>query len=100
MQEIEKRKNDGALVSKNDVVPVKANLVQLAVILGGRDTLQTAEPVAVITTYRKCFYPCMGWELKDVITKGLPQNLRFLILKDIEGIETEKAGCFILFCRK
>lgn len=100
MQEIEKRKNDGALVSKNDAVRVRSNLVQLAIIVGSRETLQDSEPVAVVSTYRKYFYPRTGWELKDVIVKGLPQNLRFLILKDMECIETPQAGCFILFCRK
>lgn len=96
----EEIKNYGGVIEKNDAPTVCAKLVQLAVIIGSRDNMPSCEPAAVITTFRKYFYPRTRWELKDVVTQGLPQHLRFLVLRDIEQIETAQAGLFILFCSK
>lgn len=100
MQDSTSVKNYGGIVEKNDALRVRSNLVQIAIVLGTRETASAADALGVVTTYRKYFFLRRRWELKDVIVKGLPQNMRFLVLRDYEQFETDQAGLFVLFCSK
>ena len=58
-------------------------LVYLGIHKGG-------EIRAVITVRKEHYYGRAGWELKDCVYKGLPQEYRFELVRRVEKSENSK----------
>jgi hypothetical protein len=58
------------------------------------------EPECKIEIRKEHFNPRIGWELKDIVIVGLPQDLRFLVLHDIESRSTDKGNFYLLFVKR
>jgi hypothetical protein len=43
----------------------------------------------------KFFYPRVGWDMKDVVTMGLPQDLRFSILRQVKQTMNQDTGIWL-----
>lgn len=85
------------LRDQNNLPTTYSSIVTIAFVRGEKRELKQTDVTIVVTTYRKHFHPRIGWELKDVVTIGLPQSLRFYVLQGIEKRELQNMGYFILF---
>lgn len=69
---------------QNDSAPqAPSQYVQLLIIRG---SFKEPEKMAQITVLRNAYYGREGWELKDCVAMGLPQQFRFELVRRIERV--------------
>lgn len=79
---------------KNDFSPQEQSpYVHVLIIRGSFD-----EPIecARMKLLRRACYPRRGWELKDCVAMGLPQEFRFELVKEVRQISKNGQDGFIL----
>lgn len=83
--------------SNEEIVPVLAPVVRLALVVGTRKDIGKIDAAMTIEVRRQHFYPFYEFDMKDVVIVGLPQQYRYMTLQDMESRETPHCGYFILF---
>jgi hypothetical protein len=76
--------------------PYQGNIVTIFVVKGYKSDKQKDLGIA-IQIRKEHLVLRIGWEMKDVVAIGLPQQFRFCVLKDYEHKVTPKGSFYCLY---
>lgn len=92
--------NHWCLMSKKVEASItqNSNTIRIGIVVGSKFGKATIEAEAEIR--KQHFTPRLGWELKDCIIIGLPQQYRFCVLNDYEMKQTSKGLFAVLWVKR
>lgn len=86
-------------MSQTNSIKINHRIVTVFIILGYKSE-EYQEPEISVQVRKEHFMPFIGWELKDVFAKALPDRYKYLVLKQKENKTNEKGDFWVLYCRK
>lgn len=80
-------------------IKINHRIVTVFVVLGSRSE-GYQDPEISVQLRREHFMPFIGWELKDVFAKALPDRYKYWVLSAKENKNNEKGDFYVLYCKR